>query len=74
MAIAWIMGGGVFDCDSPESGVYDGTTGDYSERSYMGNMIMERYEFLKEIGYELSDMEAQLLDGTHPAYGEEAGA
>ena len=68
--IAWIMGGGVFDMDTPESGLYDSYDGSFSEKSYMGNMIKERYEFLKEIGYVMSDMEIQLMDGTHPAYGD----
>ena len=35
-------------------------------------MIDKRYEFLKEIGYVMSDMEAQLMDGTHPVYTEVA--
>ena len=67
-AIAWIMGGGVFDCDTPESGLYDYDDGKYNDRSYNGNMIKERYAFLKEIGYEMSDLEQQLMDGTHPCY------
>ena len=67
-AIAWMMGGGVFDCDSPESGLYDYNEGTYCEGSYYGTMLKERYEFLKEIGYEMSDLETQLMDGTHPCY------
>ncbi|MBO7663441.1 MAG: ParB/RepB/Spo0J family partition protein [Clostridia bacterium] len=69
--IAWIMGGGVFDMDTPESGLYDGYDGSFSEKTYMGNMIKERYEFLKEIGYVMSDMEIQLMDGTHECYRED---
>ena len=33
-------------------------------------MMWERYELLREIGYEMSDLENQLMDGTYPAYGE----
>lgn len=72
--IAWIMGGGVFDMDTPESGLYDGYDGSFSEKTYMGNMIKERYEFLKEIGYVMSDMEIQLMDGTHPVFQTEVKA
>ena len=64
--IAWINGGGVFDCDSPEEGFYDCYEGKYSNQG--SGMLSERYEFLKEIGYQLSDMEIHLLDGTHPVY------
>lgn len=71
LTIAWIMGGGVFDCDTPESGLYDYDDGTYNPKSYNMNMIKERYEFLQEIGYELSSMEQQLLDGTHECYGVE---
>ena len=67
VAIAWIMGGGVFDCDTPESRLTDWDE-NYSEKGPMANMIKERYEFLKEIGYVMSDMEIQLMDGTHECY------
>ena len=30
--------------------------------------IKAMYEFLKEIGYVMSDMEIQLMDGTHECY------
>ena len=66
--IAWMMGGGVFDRDNPEYGLYN-----YDGR-YMvtaNGMIQEKYEFLQEIGYVLSDMEKQLLDGTHECYHQE---
>ena len=65
--IAWICGGGVFDADSPEFGLFHYYDGSYTTGG-MG-MLKERYEFLKEIGYVMSDMETQLMDGTHPAYG-----
>ena len=62
--IAWIFGGGVFDCDQPEFGSYY-----YYDGSYQTDKLMEkRYEFLKEIGYQMSDMEIQLMDGTHPVF------
>ena len=70
--LAWITGGGVFDADSPEFGLYY-----YHDGSYMANgsgMMQERYAFLKEIGYVMSDMEEQLMNGTHPVYGGEAKA
>ena len=69
--LAWMNGGGVFDCDNPEIGKYHYYDGDYEQNNNTG-MIDERYEFLKEIGYQLSDMEIQLMDGTHPVYGEGA--
>ena len=65
--IAWVCGGGVFDCDTPEAGKYHYYDGDFSPNSNDG-MMDERYEFLKEIGYEMSDLEIQLMDGTHPVY------
>ena len=52
--IAWMMGGGVFDCDSPENGSYYYYDGSFQNSEQM----MKRYEFLK-----------QLLDGTHECYG-----
>ncbi len=66
--LAWIMGGGVFDADSPEIGRYY-----YYDGSYQNNntgMVTERYEFLKEIGYQMSDLEIQLMDGTHEIFKE----
>lgn len=67
LAVAWMMGGGVFDCDTPESRMTDWDE-NFSEEGVMANMIKERYEFLKEIGYVMSDMEIQLMDGTHECY------
>lgn len=63
-ALAWFCGGGVLDCDTPESGSYY-----YYDGSFRENRgIVKRYDFLKEVGYEMSDMEIQLMDGTHPIY------
>ena len=67
--LAWIMGGGVFDCDLPDYGRFNYYDGHYETGNSQG-MLTERYEFLKEIGYEMSDMERQLMDGTHPVYEE----
>ena len=64
--IAWMSGGGVFDCDNPECGFFDYYDGHYSKNG--NGMLAERYAFLIEIGYQLSDMEIQLIEGTHPAY------
>ena len=64
--IAWMMGGGVFDADNPEFGRYNYYDGQW-ENGGMGQLA-ERYEFLQEIGYEMSDMEKQLMDGTHECY------
>ena len=72
-AIAWMMGGGVFDCDWPEAGYYSDYDGSYSPDCYFGTMLRERYEFLQEIGYEMSDLEKQLMDGTHECYRGGAG-
>ena len=69
--LAWIMGGGVFDCDYPEMGRYYYADGSFTMNNDSG-MLTERYEFLKEIGYVMSDMEIQLMDGTHPVYTEVA--
>ena len=68
-AVAWIMGGGVFDGDTPESRLTDWDE-NYNENGVSANMIKERYEFLKEIGYQMSDLELQLMDGTHECYKE----
>ena len=65
--IAWMMGGGVFDADNPEFGRYNYYDGHW-ENGGMGQLA-ERYEFLQEIGYEMSDMEKQLMDGSHACYG-----
>ena len=73
MTLAWIMGGAVFDCDSPENGLYNWNDGAYQENASASNMTKERYEFLKEIGYEMSDMELQLMDGSHECYKGGAG-
>ena len=69
LTIAWINGGGIFDADSPEIGRYHYYDGRYSTNN--SGMITERYNFLREIGYVMSDLELQLMDGSHPAYGEE---
>lgn len=66
--IAWICGGGIFWPDDPEHGLYDSYDGKYSAGSYQANGIKELYQFLEEIGYQMSDMEKQLMDGTHECY------
>ena len=66
--IAWICGGGIFWPDSPDHGLYDSYDGQYRKNSSMDNGVSSMYEFLKEIGYQMSDMEIQLMDGTHPVY------
>ncbi len=71
--LAWIVGGGVFWPDDPEHGLYDWQDGSYENPSNRDNDVSQLYEFLKEIGYGMSDMEQQLLDGTHPCYQEDAG-
>ena len=62
--IAWICGGGILDCDTPESGSYYYYDGSFQENK----TIKKMYEFLKEVGYQMSDMEIQMMDGTHPVY------
>ena len=71
--LAWMMGGGVFDCDNPELGKYHYYDGNFEKNNNNG-MIEERYAFLKEIGYVMSDMEIQLMDGTHPVFQTEVSA
>ena len=66
--IAWICGGGVFEADAPERGLYDMYSGNYSPGAYEAGNLVEMYEFLKEIGYEMSDLELQLMDGTHECF------
>ena len=69
--LAWVCGGGVFWPDDPEHGTYDTYDGRYRPGSGAVNDVDEMYEFLQEIGYVMSDMEKQLLDGTHPVYEED---
>ncbi len=71
--LVWAVAGGVFWPDAPEHGLYDYNDGHYSEGSYQANGIVELYDFLVECGYQMSDMEKQLLDGTHECYQPEAG-
>ena len=71
--LAWIVGGGVFWPDDPEHGLYDWQDGSYENPSNRDNGVSQLYEFLKEIGYGMIDMEQQLLDGTHECYQEDAG-
>lgn len=67
--VAWIVGGGIFWPDAPEHGLYDNYDGEYAANSYQANGIKELYQFLVEIGYQMSDMEKQLMDGTHECFG-----
>ena len=67
--IAWICGGGVFVADAPEHGLYDFYSGKYSPGAYEAADLVSMYEFLQEIGYQMSDLEKQLMDGTHECYG-----
>ena len=66
--LAWAVAGGVFWPDHPERGSYRYDDGTYQKGSNMENDVVRLYEFLVEIGYDLSDMEKQLLDGTHECY------
>lgn len=66
--LAWAVGGGVFWADSQEHGTYYYRDGKYDADSGMCNGVKELYKFLIEIGYPMSDMEKQLLDGTHECY------
>lgn len=70
--LAWAMAGGIWWPDGPESGLYDGYDGKYQQKSNRANHIEERYDLLMECGYHLSDLERQLLDGTHECYKMEA--
>lgn len=66
--MAWAVGGGVFWPDGPDHGCYDGCDGRYQQNSGHCSGVKELYDFLVECGYQLSDMEKQLLDGTHECY------
>lgn len=66
--LAWIVGGGVFWPDDPEHGLYAWEDGAYENPSNRDNGVTALYRFLQEIGYVMSDMEKQLLDGTHECY------
>ena len=69
--IAWICGGGVFMADAPERGLYDMYSGKYSPGAYEAGDLKDMYEFLQEIGYVMSDLETQLMDGTHECFAED---
>lgn len=69
----WAVAGGVFWPDAADHGLYDYNDGHYSEGSYQANGVVELYDFLVDCGYQMSDMEKQLLDGTHECYQPEAG-
>jgi len=71
--MVWAVAGGVFWPDAPEHGLYNYNDGHYYEGSYQANGVVELYDFLVDCGYQMSDMEKQLLDGTHPCYQEDAG-
>ena len=71
--LAWAVAGGVFWPDDPERGLYKYDDGSYENPSNRDSDMTRLYAFLQEIGYGLSDMEKQLLDGTHPCYQEDAG-
>ena len=71
--LAWAVAGGIFWPDDPEHGLYKYDDGTYDPQSSRDNDMKRLYEFLKEIGYGMSDLEKQLLDGTHPCYQEDAG-
>lgn len=66
--VAWAVGGSLYWPDGPDHGLYDNWDGTYSKGSGAGNGVADLYDFLVEIGYKLSDMEQQLLDGTHECY------
>ena len=66
--IAWAIGGGIFWPDDPEHGLYKYDDGTYQKDSGCVNEVDRVYDFLVECGYQLSDMEKQLLDGTHECY------
>ena len=71
--LAWAVAGGVFWPDAPDRGLYKYDDGAYEFPSNRDSDMTRLYEFLQEIGYGLSDMEKQLLDGTHECYQPEAG-
>ena len=66
--LIWAVAGGVFWPDAADHGLYDNQDGRYSKGSYQANGVVELYNFLVDCGYQLSDMEKQLLDGTHECY------
>ena len=66
--VAWAVAGGIFWPDGPERGSYRYDDGTYQKNSNMESDVVRLYEFLMEIGYHVSDMERQLLDGTHECY------
>ncbi len=72
LLLAYAVGGGMFWPDSAEHGWYDPYSGKYQKDSAKNNGIDELYRFLEGIGYQMSDMEKQLQDGTHECYKEDA--
>lgn len=66
--MAWAVAGGVFWPDSPEHGLYNYDDGAYRADSGKANGVSELYDFLVGCGYRISEMEKQLLDGSHQCY------
>ncbi len=68
IALAFAMGG--VPHDNPEKGWCDQSDGKYDPNHY-ANEINEIYNLLIEMGYQLSDFELDLKNGSHECYQEE---
>ena len=65
LLLAWALNGGIFETRK-DNGFYDGYTGRYQKDS-----VLERqYQLLESLGYQPSDFENSLRDGSHPFFHE----
>lgn len=65
LLLAWALNGGIFETRT-DSGFYDGYTGKYKKDS-----VLERqYQLLESLGYQPSDFENSLRDGSHSFFHE----
>ena len=66
--LAWALGGGVVS-DSPEIGWYDRSNGDWDGKDrWQTQEANDVYSLLTLCGYQMSELEKQLKDGTHECY------
>ena len=66
--LAFALGGGIVS-DSPDIGWYDRSDGRFDNKDHFYTADANRvYGLLEACGYQLSEMEQQLRDGTHECY------
>ena len=67
IALAFALGGGVLT-DSPDYGWYDSYNGAYRVNAWRAEAINAVYDLLTSVGYQMSDFEISLRNGTHECY------